>query len=78
MRYILAPGLGLHHAIQKSLVERLKAMVISGASAFRASIALKCSLAVTKRKAKQLGYPFRTEAELRSERRRIFEDSASA
>jgi hypothetical protein len=58
----------------ESDVERLKAMVASSASALRASIALKRSLAMTRRKANELGCPFRTAAELRNERRRIFED----
>lgn len=58
----------------ESDVERLKAMVASGASALRSSIALKRSLAMTRRKANELGYPFRTAAELRNERRPIFED----
>jgi len=47
-------------------------MVASGASALRASVVLKRSLAMTKRKANELGYPFRTDAELKNERRRIF------
>jgi hypothetical protein len=47
-------------------------MVSSGASALRASVALKRSLAMTRRKANELGYPFRTNAELRKERSRIF------
>jgi hypothetical protein len=58
-------------------IERLKGMVASGVSAVRASIALKRSLVVTKRKASQLGFPFRTDAELRKDRHRIFEDAAS-
>jgi hypothetical protein len=62
----------LRRVWSESDTERLKAMVASGASALRASIALKRSLAVTKRKAHQLGCPFRTNAELRNERRRIF------
>ena len=45
-------------AWSESDIERLKGMVASGASALRASIALKRSLAVTKRKAHQLGCPF--------------------
>ena len=65
----------LKKAWSESDIERLKAMVISGASAVRASIALKRSLAMTQRKANELGYPFRAEAELRKERRRIFEDA---
>jgi len=48
----------LRRAWSESDTERLKAMVASGASALRASIALKRSLAVTKRKAHQLGCPF--------------------
>jgi hypothetical protein len=55
-------------------VERLKAFVASGASALRASVALKRSLVVTKVKARDLGVPFRPEAELRQERRQIFQD----
>jgi hypothetical protein len=39
-------------------IERLKAMAASGASALRTSIALKRSLATTKRKAHELGIPF--------------------
>jgi hypothetical protein len=58
-------------------IERLKGMAASGVSAFRASIALKRSLAMTRRKANELGFPFRTNAELRKERRRISEDAAS-
>jgi hypothetical protein len=58
-------------------IERLKGMVASGVSALRASIALKRSLAMTRRKANELGFPFRTNAELRKERHRIFEDAAS-
>jgi GcrA cell cycle regulator len=68
----------LSKAWSESDVERLKAMVASGASALRTSIALKRSLAMTKRKASELGFPFRTDAELRNERRRIFEDAASS
>jgi hypothetical protein len=56
-------------------IERLKAMAASGASALRTSIALKRSLATTKRKAHELGTPFRANAELRKQRRQIFRDS---
>jgi hypothetical protein len=49
-------------------------MVASGASALRASIALKRSLAMTKRKANELGFPFRTDAELRKEQAPIAGD----
>jgi hypothetical protein len=45
-------------------IERLKAMVGAGASAVRTSIALKRSLAMTKRKAWEVGTPFRAVAEL--------------
>jgi len=62
----------------ESDIERLKAMVASGASPLRASIALKRSLAMTRRKSNELGCSFRTDAELRSERRRIFENAKSS
>jgi GcrA cell cycle regulator len=68
----------LRKAWSESDIERLKSMVVSGASALRASIALKRSLAMTKRKANELGFPFRTDAELKSERRRIFRDAVSS
>ena len=55
--------------------ERLRALVASGASALRASVALKRSLSVTKLKARALGIPFQSEAELRAKRRRIFQNS---
>ena len=53
--------------------ERLKALVASGASALRSSLALKRSVAVTKNKARELGVPFRTENEVKKERRQILE-----
>ena len=53
-------------------------MVASGASPLRASIALKRPLAMTRRKANELGCSFRTDSELRSERRRIFENAKSS
>lgn len=59
----------------ESDAERLKALVASGASALRASVALKRSLSVTKLKARDLGVPFRSEAELRAKRRQIFQNS---
>jgi hypothetical protein len=48
-------------------------MVSSGASALRTSIALKRSLEMTKRKATELGVPFRTDAELRRERQLVLD-----
>jgi hypothetical protein len=54
---------------------RLRALIASGASAIRASVALKRSLSVTKLKARELGVPFPSEAELRAKRRRIFQNS---
>jgi hypothetical protein len=39
-------------------------------------VALKRSLSVTKLKARDLGVPFRSEAELRAKRRQIFQNSA--
>jgi hypothetical protein len=59
----------------ESDAERLKALVASGASALRASVALKRSLSVTKLKARDLGVPFQSEAELRAKRRQIFQNS---
>jgi hypothetical protein len=53
--------------------ERLKALVASGATALRASLALKRSVAVTKNKARELGVPFRTENEMKRQRRQILE-----
>jgi hypothetical protein len=60
----------------ESDAEQLRALIASGASAFRASVALKRSLSVTKLKARELGVPFPSEAELRAKRRRIFQNSA--
>jgi hypothetical protein len=59
----------------ESDAERLKALIASGASALRASVALKRSLSVVKLKARELGVPFQSEAELRAKRRRIFQNS---
>jgi hypothetical protein len=56
--------------------ERLKSLVTSGASALRASVVMKRSLSVTKLKARDLGVPFQSEAELRAKRRQIFQNSA--
>jgi hypothetical protein len=55
--------------------ERLRALIASGASALRASVALKRSLSVTKLKARELGVPFPSEAELKAKRRQIFQNS---
>jgi hypothetical protein len=49
-------------------IERLKAMVAAGASAVRTAVALKRSLATTKRKAWELGTPFGAVVELLKER----------
>jgi hypothetical protein len=59
-------------------VERLRELVTSGVSAARASIALKRSIAVTKNKARDLGVPFRPDAELRKERKKIFQNSTDS
>jgi hypothetical protein len=59
----------------ESDAERLRALIASGASAVRASVALKRSLSVTKLKARELGVPFPSEAELRAKRRQIFRNS---
>ena len=60
---------------QKDL-DKLKGLIESGASALRASAALKRSRAVVKQKARELGIPFPTDAQLRSKRRQIFLNSA--
>jgi len=60
----------------ESDAERLRALIASGSSALRASVALKRSLSVTKLKARELGVPFPSEAELRAKRRQIFQNSA--
>jgi hypothetical protein len=59
----------------ESDAERLRALIASGSSALRASVALKRSLSVIKLKARELGVPFPSEAELRAKRRRIFQNS---
>lgn len=59
----------------ESDIERLKTLVASGASALRASVALKRTLAVTKNKARDMGIPFPSEAELKEKRRQIFGNS---
>ena len=56
-------------------IERLKILVGSGASAVRASVALKRGLAVTKNKARDLCIPFRSEAEMKKDRKRMFQNS---
>ena len=59
----------------ESDAERLRVLIASGSSALRASVALKRSLSVIKLKARELGAPFPSEAELRARRRRIFQNS---
>ena len=59
----------------ESDAELLRGLIASGASALRASVALKRSLSVTKLKARELGVPFPSEAELKAKRRRIFQNS---
>ena len=51
-------------------LERLKALVLAGASAVRASVALKRPLKVVKLRARKLGVPFQHDNELRKERQR--------
>ena len=53
-------------------LDKLKGLIESGVSALRVSVALKRARAVVKQKARELGLPFPTEAELRSKRRQIF------
>jgi hypothetical protein len=50
----------MNKAWSESDIERLKSLAASGASALRASVALRRSLAMTRRKANELGFPFRT------------------
>jgi hypothetical protein len=57
-------------------LDKLKGLIESSVSALRVSVALKRSRAVVKQKARELGIPFPTEAELRSKRRQIFLNSA--
>jgi hypothetical protein len=56
-------------------LDRLKAVVASGVSAVRASAILKRSLKQIKKKARELGVPFPSEADLRTKRRQIFQNS---
>ena len=56
-------------------IDQLKALVTSGASALRASVALKRSVVQIKKKARELGFPFPLEADLRTKRRQIFQNS---
>ena len=56
-------------------IDQLKALVTSGASALRASVALKRSVVQVKKKARELGFPFPLEADLRNKRRQIFQNS---
>jgi hypothetical protein len=56
-------------------IDRLKALVASGVSALRASVALKRSVVQVKKKARELGFPFPLEADLRNKRRQIFQNS---
>ena len=65
-------------AWSESDIERLKEFVASGASALRASVALKRTLAVTKNKARDLGIPFRSEMELKAKRRQVFQNSTDS
>jgi|SRR3954463_10420679 hypothetical protein len=50
---------------------KLKALVASGASPYRASVALGRSLHSTKNKARELGYPFPTLQSIKSRVREI-------
>jgi hypothetical protein len=62
----------------ESDIEQLKTFVASGASAARTSVALRRSIAVTRNKARELGVPFRPDAELRKERKKIFQNSTNS
>jgi hypothetical protein len=54
-------------------IDQLTRLVASGASALRASVALKRSVVQIKKKAREIGVPFPFEAELRTKRRHIFQ-----
>jgi len=52
--------------------QKLQALVASGASALRASVALKRSLAKTKMQARHLGTPFPTDSEQKRKLAQVF------
>ena len=54
--------------------ERLKALIISGASAVRASAALKRPLTTVKLKARKMGMSFRHDRDLKKELQRVLKD----
>jgi GcrA cell cycle regulator len=54
--------------------ERLKALIQSGASAVRASAALKRPLTTVKLKARKMGMPFPHDRELKKKRQRMLKD----
>jgi hypothetical protein len=54
--------------------ERLKALILSGASAARASAALRRPLTTVKLKAREMGMPFRHDRELKKELQRVLKD----
>ena len=56
-------------------LDEFKRLIGSGVSALRVSVAMKRSRAVVKQKARELGIPFPTEAQLRAKRRQIFLNS---
>lgn len=54
-------------------LDKLRTLVASGASPLRASAALKRSKSIVRLKARELGAPLQTEAEMRAKRRSAFE-----
>jgi hypothetical protein len=54
-------------------LDKLRTLVASGASALRASAALKRRKSIVRIKARELGVPFPTDAEMRAKRRSTFE-----
>jgi len=54
--------------------ERLKALILSGASAVRASAALKRPLTTVKLKARKMGIPCPHDRDLKKERQRVLKD----
>jgi hypothetical protein len=67
-----------HTAWSEEEIHRLKKLVALGASALRASVVLQRSLKMIKRKARDVGTPFSSEAELRAKRRGIVLNSGDS
>ena len=55
-------------------IDWLKALIASGASAWRASVALNRSVFQIKRKAREVGAPFPSATGLKTKRRQLFQN----